>query len=436
MINFTVQLTHRGPAASAMVTLRTNGQELFRKSIALAEQPENILVQTQWEADPAQGLLGEVVVEGLPDGLAADNRVFFAVPPLQEGKVALLAQSPFLRLALSPEIMRGQWATRLLEPAQLADELAANQDADVLCVESNYLQAADARTLLSRYLSNGRGVLLIVNRVTPLVAGVLRELGFEALPPEVEKGGPARLKYIFANHPIFHPFRSPEYGNLTEVTVTRPARLKASQAAPLVYSEHGEAVFFQSTKTAGRLFVTAFGFDREQTTWPVHPTFIPFLDLCLQAARAEDTAQVNFEPGEVYALSFPAGSPVRTVMLRGGGNELLRAPVLDGKVQLRLPDQPGHYTLAYEAGSPVEKILSVNPSPKESQLNYVAQPDALTAWQRPPSSGVAARAPANPQAALTRAGILQQRVWWWLLLAVIAALVAETAWANWRRARV
>ena len=115
-------------------------------------------MQAQWEADPASWLRGEVTVDGTPDALAGDNRVFFSLPPVIEGKVALLAQSPYLRLALSPEVMRGQWATRVLEPTKLAAELAANEDADVLVVESNYLQSGDARKLLWRYLTNGRGV--------------------------------------------------------------------------------------------------------------------------------------------------------------------------------------------------------------------------------------------------------------------------------------
>ena len=119
-----------------------------------------------------------------------------------EGKVALLAQSPYLRLALSPEIMRGQWATRVLEPAKLAAELAANRDADVLCLESNYLQSADARKLLWRYLSNGRGVLLLVNRVTPSISGCLRELGFEAEGTvEATNESPERFQFVYLEPP-------------------------------------------------------------------------------------------------------------------------------------------------------------------------------------------------------------------------------------------
>src|SRR2546427_5440884 len=48
-----------------------------------------------------------------PDALAADNKSFFALPPVIEGKVVLLAQSSYLRLALSPDVMRDRKSTRL-----------------------------------------------------------------------------------------------------------------------------------------------------------------------------------------------------------------------------------------------------------------------------------------------------------------------------------
>src|SRR5206468_312699 len=137
--------------------------------------------------------------------------VYFSLAPVLEGKVALLAQSPYLRLALSPEIMRGQWATRLLDPSRLENEFTASVDADVLCLESNYLQSSAARKLVARYLADNHGVLLFVNRLTPAIEGYLRELGFEA-QGTVTAGpeGPDRFQFIFSNHPIFHPFLSPD----------------------------------------------------------------------------------------------------------------------------------------------------------------------------------------------------------------------------------
>jgi hypothetical protein len=434
LVNFTAKLRHAGEIHAAKIVLRANGQIIFNRDVPLQEQPETILVQAQWEADPALWLRGEVSVEGAPDALAGDNKVFFSLPPVVEGKVALLAQSPYLRLALSPDVMRGHWAVRALEPAHLAAELTAGQDADVLCIESNYLQSSDARKLLWRYLSNGRGVILLVNRVTPAVSGYLRELGFE---PEgsvtTARNNPEAFQFVFSHHPIFHPFLSPDYGNLMEVRVAKYTRLKSASAMPLIFSERGAPLFFQGTKMPGKLFVSAFGMDREHTSWPVHQTFIPFLDLALQTARAEDPAPTSFEPGEVTVVQFPPDSTVREVVLRDDRGEAVRAAVAQGRAQLRLPDRPGLFTLTHDDSMQPEKIFSINPSSKESQLVYAESPEAVKSWQVTRSAK--AQPQAVSQARLGVSGILQQRYWWWMLLAGLAALLLEMFWTGLRKER-
>ncbi len=180
--------------------------------------------------------------------------MFFSLAPVIEGKVALLAQSPYLRLALSPEIMRGQWATRVLEPTKLAAELAANEDADVLVVESNYLQSGDARKLLWRYVTNGRGVLLLVNRLTPSISGCLRELGFEAEGTVSDGEGQRRrrFQFVYSNHPIFHPFLSPDYGSLMDVKVTKYVQLKGSQAHAADLLREGRGAVLPGDKVPGQ----------------------------------------------------------------------------------------------------------------------------------------------------------------------------------------
>jgi hypothetical protein len=445
LINFGVKLNHTGPAKTANVILRSNGQNIFNRSVDLAGQPETIILQAQWEADPASWLRGDIAVEGAPDALPLDNRVFFSLPPVVEGKVSLLAQSATLRLALSPEIMRGQWATRVLEPARLSEELATGTDADVLMLESNYLQSSDARKLLSRYLSNGRGAILLVNRVTPAIQGYLRELGFEAqdivrAPDDHAEG----FQFVFSNHPIFHPFLSPDYGNLMEIKVLQYAVLKSTEAMPLIVSRKGDGLFFQSTKTRGKLFVMAFGLDREHTSWPIHQTFIPFLDLALQAARAEDSTPTTFEPGELATIHLPAtpqaaassSQPqppaVRQVVLRSETGELTHVPVEQGRAQVRIPDQPGLYTVTFDNADKIEKILSVNPSPRESQLTYVQAPQTPDNWQLVQSGKTTKAATARNAgtAKMNLAAALQQRFWWWLVVAGVIALMLEMALAE------
>src|SRR5262249_317688 len=155
---------------------------------------------------------------------------------------------------------------------------------------------------------------LLVNRLTPAIEGYLRELGFESegtLQPGA--ANPEKFQFVFSNHPIFHPFLSPDYGNLMDIKVSQYTRFKASAAMPLIFSERGAPLFFQGTKPPGKLFVAAFGLDRDHTSWPVDQTFIPFLDLTLQAARAEDPTPTTFEPGEVSTIQLPAGSTVHEV---------------------------------------------------------------------------------------------------------------------------
>jgi len=431
LVNFTVKLSHAGEAKTADIVLRANEQVIFNRAMELENQPETILLQAQWEADPATWLRGEATVDGTPDALAGDNRVFFSLAPVIEGKVALLAQSPYLRLALSPEVMRGQWAMRVLEPTKLAAELAGTEDADVLVVESNYLQSGDARKLLWRYVTNGRGVVLLMNRVTPSISGCLRELGFEAGGTiSTEKGSAERFQFVYSNHPIFHPFLSPDYGSLMDVKVSKYVQLKGSQAMPLILSEKGAGLFFQGTKFPGKLFVAAFGLDREHTSWPIDQTFIPFLDLTLQTARAEDPTPTTFEPGEISKIQLPAGLAVREAVLRDERRVLSRAPVEQGRAQVRMPDKPGVYTLSYDDGTQVERMFSVNPSPKESQLTYVDAPEALKVWQvnLPPGTGKPAAAAAWGKMSLS--GILQQRWWWWMVMGGLAALMLEMALAD------
>jgi hypothetical protein len=432
LATFTVHLSHHGAAKTARVILRSNGQVIFDRSVDLEKKPEDVLLQAQWEADPTLWLRGEVTVEGTPDALAADDRVFFSLPPVKEGQVALLAQSRYLQLALSPDVMRGQWATRVLDPTRLKDEVAAGRDAEVLVIESHYLQSAEARTLVSRYLSNGRGVILLVDRVTPLVSGFLRELGFEpGKAHSSEPGGAEKIQYVSSQHPIFHPFLSPDYGNLTEIRVQRYTSLIARQGMPLLVSGKGEPLFFQGGRHKGALYVSAFAFERNDTNWPLHLTFIPFLDLCLQNARPEDPTPSNFEPGEIATLSLPAESVVKEVVLSAGGKVLQRATVGEGRAQLKMPGEPGLYELTHDSGAEAVKVFSVNPSPKESRLAALADPAILKTWML--DAPETQRQGDAPRGSLSMSAIWQQQIWWLLLVAGVLALLVETFWTAFRR---
>lgn len=428
MVNFTAQITRQGPIPAARVVFRVNGQELQSHVVDLTSRPENFTFQTEWEADPALALNCELSVDADGDALAADNHLYYSLPAEHEGTVAVLAQSQFLKIGLSPEVMRGHWAARFIDAAQIGAAVESTDDAEVLCIESNYLQSDDARRLVARYLDTGRGVLIMVNRLSPASKAYLKELGFEA--QDSAKPGRAHFQYIFASHPVLYPFTLPDYGNLMEVEVTDPFSLRAAQAIPLIFTDKGEAVLLQKAQSKGRLMVQAFAFDRRQTTWPVHVTFLPYLDLCLQNLRPVDPAPTVFEPSSVMTRTFPTNSGVRALVLKGD-TELGRAAVENGRVKLKLPAKPGFYTVACEGGNEPARTLCINPSHKESELRYTNQPATLQSWVVPrviPRNEIASSKGPAPIAS-----ILQERLWWWLLIAALAGFACETCIANFKR---
>jgi hypothetical protein len=247
--------------------------------------------------------------------------------------------------------------------------------------------------------------------------------------------GPEKFQFVFSNHAIFHPFLSPDYGNLMDIKVAQYVRLKTSTAMPLIFSERGAGLFFQSSRQSGKLFVAAFGADREHTSWPVDQTFIPFLDLTLQAARADDPTPTTFEPGDATFIQLTGAGIPAEVVLRDGRQELERMAVERGRVQLRFPDRPGHYLLTSDDPDQILKVFNVNPSPKESQLTYADSADALKIWRQtstaPPAVLASGQLPTPPRLS----GILQQRLWWWMVLGALLVLMIEMVSAETKRER-
>jgi hypothetical protein len=230
-----------------------------------------------------------------------------------------------------------------------------------------------------------------------------------------------------SNHPVFAPFESSELGKLTEVTVSSYARLKPISGHALVVSETGNGLFFESAEFPGKLFVCAFGMDRDQTSWPVHQSFVPFLDLALQAARPQEKVRTSFEPGETATFPIPSGSDAGTVSILGKAGELSNAKVANGHARLRLPDEPGIFSVGLGQSGQPWQFVAVNPAAQASELLYLSSPKAPGEWSVTSPGQHSAEAVA-PLRDFGYSNTLAQPVWWWMLILGLIALVMETAW--------
>lgn len=436
LIQFTALIGRTGNVSQAIVSLTANGREILHRPIALDAKTDKISVITQWEADPSAWLQGALSVTAKPDDLPLDDTCYFSVPPITEGRVALLSDSVYLKTALSGPVAHGHWKVEALNPTKLVDANLATPDtyADILMVDGDYLQSAQARTLVDHYLAAGRGVFIMVDKLSTLLTGFLEKLGFD---PQTRLSSNAAaplapIRYFSPDSPIFKPFLVPDFCNLLQVRVGEPAHLGAREAKPILFGQNGDALLFDGAKDNGRFLLTTFAFDRRETNWVIDPSFVPFLDSALQYLRPQAPLNDTLEPGEIWLAQLPPDATVKTVVLSAGGKEFGRAPVnADHRALVRVPEEPGLYGLSYDQDPAVRQMLAVNPSEKESDLTYfTATPDILKAWTLSDT-----RKPATPAAAVIPASLATasgSSLWWLLVLSGLAALFFEMIVLQWR----
>jgi hypothetical protein len=418
---------------TATLSVNANGKRVFHRALDVVDQPDRVVLALRWEEARGVAVRGEAIVQGEPDALAADDRVYFALPPVRRGRVALVARSIFLRAAFAPEVMQEAWEARTAEPTEAVAAARRGELADLLCLESHYFhESTAAKVLLNQYLDADRGVLLVLDDAGPEVAEVLKEFGFTLDAKPVVAAKPQPAGYVQRDHPIFQPFRSSDFGNLTDVHFSRHFAVRSSDATPLLFTDGGDPVLFEMSGHR-KLLLTTFPVDREATDWPLHPTFVPFLDLCLQSLRHEQPAPTNLVPREVGVFHLPTESKAREFILSDGEIELETGPVEGRRVQFAAPAKPGVYVVRFDSESDPPLWLAVNPPPQESELKYTDPAEVVAKIVQPEKA--AESVPQPTRAELTRGEILQQRLWWVILLVALLALFGENLWLALRRER-
>ena len=416
-IDLSAELRHERSDRAVPVRLEANGRKVLDETVPLSGDAGRLALRAKWRSNPGEWVRGELVVTAGGGALAADDRVFFTLPPVKEGRLAVLARSPYLLAGLSPEVMKGRWAMRRIDPSDAG--LAEGPESalpEVLVLEGDFAHSAAVRALAFRCLNNGRGVILFLSRTTPLVRAFLDELGIDVVEPRGRQ--PEVFRFVALDHPLFQPFRSGELGDIGEARVLSHVGLQPRRGVPLAFGDSGDVLVLEGTGSPGRLLVFAFGMDRAQTSWPVQPTFLPFLDLALQHARSATPLQTSAVPGEVVVHEVPSDRAVKTVRVDGRPVEVDAAR----RARLTAPSRPGIYAITYDDAPAPEALLAVNPPAAESVLRYVDTPAALAQWTLPPRP----QDPAPAVAAASRLGALDQRWWWWLLAGGALALALET----------
>jgi hypothetical protein len=427
-VNLLVDVGAQPVNRAAHLSVKSNGAEVFGSDLAM--DGGGATIRADWKTDDAGWLRGEVRVAGRPDALPEDDFAPFVVPPLEPGKIGLLARSPYLRASLDADISRGFWDVSVLDADTIRAEATADRPRfDALVVESDYLQSREARDLVLNHLNNGRGVVLFVTRRTPIVEAFLRTIGFRPGEARTMPDAEQRFRYAVLDHPLLQPFARPDFGDLLAIRLKKYLQLDGGAATGLLYSGAGDPVLFETRGTKGRMLVFGFGADAESSNWPLRPDFLPFMDLCLRYVRAASEQQVAVEPGGIYFRKFEHAAGATFVLVRNGAEAARAEADAEGRLRLIAPDEPGIYELRRDGA--LVGLVSVSASPKESDLQFIEEtPAAVAAWTLPPTDP---SPPAADGAPVRVRGWEDARSWWWLLAGAALLLLGEMGWVAGRR---
>lgn len=439
IVELQVQLTRSGDVPAALIIVESNGKEVAKRPVLFASPASTTTtLRVAWPVDERQEVRGSVRARRLAappetptpsavplpdlslaiiageDALPIDDVAWFHEPPREEGRVTVIAQSPYLAAALSPEVMRGRWAAVTAEAGAGRDERL--KSGDVLLIEARFLLESSTKELFEHYQRTRRGVFLVVDRESTLITDGLKSLGLE-FGGDVRDAAPAPFRYIMFDHPIFQPLRARDFGDLLDIRVSRYRRFAAPNARVLVYSALGDPLLMEIDNGAGRVVVAAFGWERNATNWPIHPSFVPFLDLSLEYLREREPWQRQFEPGERCLWTLDAvgkraasinasastsastsdtasdstSDPTRdaVVVTDAEGVERYRGPRRGESVDFPVPTRPGLYDVSLDGGRTISRTIAVNPSPLESLLTYASGESRVALWRGTTGGAVA-----------------------------------------------
>jgi hypothetical protein len=401
------------PETSRTVRLIVADKELARTALTLAPgaaRQVSFRIPTQSVAS----LEGRLELDG--DALAVDNRRHFAWQAAGKRRVLLLTNAepaqPSVRFLASALPAEGDlpWRLEIQPPAKAAEALSDEaKRPSILIVDVvdavDKVDAVDRWTpeiwaSIRKFIESGGGALLAIGAsAEPKVVneGLLARLGVRCNGPVFAERRETRfmlLSWIDFDHPIFHPLRSPQFNDFSNVRFYNSQRLSIPAATQrpdreggLVAPPHEGArviarfesdaegnerpAMIESRAGQGRAILWAFGLDLEWSNLPRSVKFIPLLDETLSYLGGGDEGRRSWLVGEPLRPPKETGNAAaaRSVRLPGESKEY-EWQAAGAATEIRA-SHSGFVRWREARGGPAEEVEAVNVPARESNPEHV-----------------------------------------------------------------
>jgi hypothetical protein len=406
------------PAATRTVSLVANGKTIATR---MANVPANGRASVEFDSlDVPYGFSRCEIRIDSADALPADDASIFAVERSDPGRVLFVHEPSDSRSPLYFHAALDAASEAAFAMDTIAVEQTGNADpsryslvviSDVLSLPAPFEQA------LQKYVRGGGNVLVAAGtsaahrpRVPVFDERVLESHYYSSEGPRFLTVGTSDPSYPFVD----------KSGKLQGVKFYFAVHVEDGGAQVISRLTDQTPLLMEKKEGEGRVLLFASGLDNLTNDFPLHPSFVPFVE---QAARY--LAGIDERSGSRVVDSF---LELRTAKEQSVGVEVIDP---DGRRPLSLSEatkaqtyqltRAGFYQLRLANGR--QDLVGVNPDRRESDLDVI--PDDVLALWRGNSNAAPQQASSGPsQAVETQTKPFS--LWWYVVLSLLFAAIAES----------
>ncbi len=404
--------------ATRRVSLELNGREIESKSV---EVPAGGRASAEFTTvDMPFGLnRGEIHIDS-GDTLPQDDRFYFSVERSEARRVLFVHEARserdvvYFRAALEAAA----------ESAFVLDAVPAEQAANLALQKYAFVVLSDVSALpagfeaaLGGYVRGGGSLLVALGRQSALRGRVPvfdeGVVGVRYYAREADRFQTAA--WLDSGHPSMH-----DAERWDDVKFYQAVRVNPGKARVAARLGDDTPLLLDKQIGEGRALVFSSTFDNVSNDFPLHPSFVPFVEHTANYLARQEEGPANYTVGSYLDLrqAREKGAAVEVLDPKGGRALTLEEATRAQNMPLSMS---GFYDVKRPNGR--HELVAVNPDRHESDLELIPA-ETVALWQntaqgqRDAASGGEA---AEPKAV---------EFWWYFLMAVLALAIAESVLGN------
>jgi len=402
--------------ASRRVTLVLNGREVDSKPV---EVPPNGRATAEFlNLEPPYGLnKGEVRIDG-GDTFPADDRYLYSIDRSEPRNILFVHSGADKSLLYFRTALEAGNESEFHLDAVTADQatnMGLNKYAFVVLSDIAGMPG-NFETSLREYVRGGGSLLIALGRQAaartriPVFDEMIRETRYSGREGERFQ----TAAWLDTAHPSVG-----KAGEWEDVKFYHAVKVDPGKSRVAARLSDETPLLLDKPLGEGRVLVFASTFDNISNDFPIHASFVPFIEQTAEYLGRVDNRQANFIVGSYLELRNAKEQGASIEVLGPKGERALSLEEATKAQSIRL-SSGGYYEVHRPNGR--REMVAVNPDRQESDLEVIPQ-DTLALWQNT-AHGAGTGAEGGDGAQKPR------EFWWYVMLAVLAVGVMESLLGN------